>query len=88
MFTVCRLDHLYTFKPLLMFFYVAASYNNVQHWTSLPGKYPYIYQMLTQNWTHIFTGYQKFALIFLDFFGKIDVKFAQIWEIFSKISRK
>ena len=45
---------------------------------------PYIYQ----NLTHIFTGDQKFAPILIFFFFKIYVKFAQIWEIFSNISRK
>ena len=48
---------------------------------------PYIYQIWTQNWTHIFTGDQKFAPILRNV-CKIYVKFAQIWEIFSKISRK
>ena len=48
---------------------------------------PCIYQILTQNWTHIFTKNQKFAPI-LRIVCKIYVKFANILEIFSKISRK
>ena len=48
---------------------------------------PYIYKIVTQNWTHIFTKNQKIDPI-LRFFGKIDVKFANISEIFSKMSRK
>ena len=47
----------------------------------------YIYQILTQNWTHIFTKIQEFAPI-LRIVCKIYVKFAKIFAIFSKIPRK
>ena len=49
---------------------------------------PYIFQILTQNWTHIYTKNQKFAPILRNLY-KIYVKFANILEIlfetFSKI---
>ena len=50
---------------------------------------PYIYQILTQNWTHtcIFTDNQNVAPILRNVCN-MNVKFANILEIFSKISRK